>query len=207
MTPASRREMINGGMGEDWWWRDLVARWYPADSFQPDLLARRYYHVKREIALLLRPTSICEIGVRAGYSAVAFLSAVPEAEYLGIDDGLCDRESGEAYLAHARRLLEHYKASLLQTNSRTMDRLPWTSRGVPFEFVHVDADHSGTGCLSDLTLADASGARWILVDDYDVGADIRNACHTFLAAVGARWRETYYPDGYRGSLLLTKVGV
>ena len=42
---------------------------------------RRSIHV----AAMLQPRSIVEIGVRAGYSAAAFLSAAPDCTYLGLD--------------------------------------------------------------------------------------------------------------------------
>lgn len=44
-----------------------------------------YYRLKYAIAKALRAESILEIGVRFGYSAMAFLTAVPEAKFTGID--------------------------------------------------------------------------------------------------------------------------
>ena len=45
-----------------------------------------YYRTKWAIARVLQPQTILEIGVRFGYSALAFLDAVPSARYLGIDN-------------------------------------------------------------------------------------------------------------------------
>src|SRR5271163_2412703 len=44
-----------------------------------------YYRTKWAIAAVLQPKRILEIGVRFGYSAMAFLDACPSASYLGID--------------------------------------------------------------------------------------------------------------------------
>ena len=44
-----------------------------------------YYEVKYNIAKEVNPKVIAEIGVRAGYSAWAFLSACPDAKYHGFD--------------------------------------------------------------------------------------------------------------------------
>ena len=66
---------------------ELLERWWVGDPFRPTEEALQYYEVKHAIAKRLQPKSICEIGVRAGYSAYAFLSAAPAAEFLGIDWG------------------------------------------------------------------------------------------------------------------------
>lgn len=44
-----------------------------------------YYRMKWAIAKAVSANSILEIGVRYGYSAHAFLSALPDACYLGVD--------------------------------------------------------------------------------------------------------------------------
>ncbi len=47
---------------------------------------RSYYRMKWAIAKVIQPKSILEIGVRYGYSAISFLSACPDAQYVGIDN-------------------------------------------------------------------------------------------------------------------------
>ncbi|GAF72494.1 unnamed protein product, partial [marine sediment metagenome] len=44
-----------------------------------------YYRVKYNICKAAEPKAMAEIGVRAGYSAWAFLQAAPKARFYGID--------------------------------------------------------------------------------------------------------------------------
>lgn len=189
-------------------WADLVGRWYPNDPFKCIDASRQYYETKWRIAQRLGPGSILEIGVRAGYSAYIFLRAVKsDAIYLGIDSGLCDAESGNAYLEHARGLLGGRKARLWITQAQMLQAWPNPPAGFPlWDLIHVDADHSYDGCLHDLRLSAAIG-RWILVDDYDTGSEIRAACHTLLAEQPDRWTTEYFPDGgLAGNLLFARAG-
>lgn len=193
-------------------WDQLVKRWHPADPFRPDEPGvRRYYETKAAIVTRLKPRSICEIGVRAGYSAFAFLFAAPRGtQYFGIDWGVGGARPGddedarnEASMlsAHVKDVLQDYAARVLWVDSQKMMSPPYNAQGHPFELFHVDGDHSYAGCLHDLTLAEPS--RYILVDDFDVGPEVRAACRTFLLT-HAGWRAEYVPDGFRGNLLLTK---
>jgi len=179
---------------------ELVKRWWVGDPFRPTEDALRYYEIKHAIAHRLQPKSICEIGVRAGYSAYAFLSAVPTAEYLGIDqgtEGAADPLEASACLINLDKILQEFaSAQVLWRNSRQLRHLPGA-----YEFVYVDADHTYPGCTHDLGLAQQT-ARWILVDDFDVGPEVRAACRDFLLA-NPLWMAEYIPDGFRGNLLLT----
>jgi len=184
-------------------WNELVARWYVGDFFQPTDEARRYYEIKHRIVARLQPASICEIGVRAGYSAFAFLTAVPGAEYLGIDKGPADPNDHDAvaFTIHAQHILGAYNARMWPVDSQGLGALPKTSMERVFEFVHVDADHSYRGCRHDLEIS-LDAARWVLVDDFDVGPEIRKACSDVLLERPSVTAE-YVPDGFRGNLLLT----
>lgn len=187
-------------------WRDLVARWYPCDPFQPSDAVRQYYETKWRIAQELHPGRILEIGVRAGYSAFVFMRAASAgSRYLGIDNGLCDAEARREYLAHARRLLEGVDARLWIVDTGSLRAFPGGPDGDSWELVHVDGDHGYESCLHDMRCAAAVGTR-ILVDDYDTGEGIRRACTEFLADSGRfKWRGREIPDGgIAGNLLLTR---
>lgn len=182
---------------------ELKACWWDGDPFRPTEEALHYYEVKHLIVARLLPKSICEIGVRAGYSAFAFLSAAPHAVYLGIDQGTADAvdvHEASSCCTHADQILKKFdRAEILWRNSRTLRRLPHA-----YEFVYVDADHTYRGCTHDLYLA-GQDAKWILVDDFDVGPEVRAACRDFLLSHPQQWRAEYIPDGFRGNLLLTRV--
>lgn len=189
------------------WWEQLKARWYPGDPFEPTDVTRSYYESKYAVVARIAPDSICEIGVRAGYSAFTFLSAIPTAQYLGIDNGVC----GPQYLDHARSLLSGSAVQLVQKDTQKLLELPTASFGRPFTFVHIDGDHSRAGCLHDIELAANSGAHYILVDDFDCPADdagvahVRSGCRDFLLSIkGKHWLASYVPNVLVGSLLLER---
>jgi len=193
-----RGERVIGG---DPWIHALVDNWYPGDEFVVDDLSLHYYEMKYETAARLKPTHIVELGVRAGYSAFAFLSAVPEAYYLGIDNGMCDAEQGDQYIAHAHKILKRFAhVSFLAHDIQKLERFAMTPWSWETTMAHVDADHSFEGCFHDLKLC--SVAKWILVDDYGVGKDIREACDEVLTQ-NPSWTAEFVHDGLRGSLLIT----
>lgn len=176
-------------------WRELVRRWYREDPFQyPEPGVRQYYCSKFSIAKRLRPLKICEIGVRAGYSAFAFLRACPEAFFLGIDKNLLGIEWQEA---HMRQVLDGYRFAFMRLDTLKLDTIP----GGPYDLVHVDGDHSHAGFQHDLHLALSCG-RYVLVDDYESGAEIRRVCDDWLAKQETNLKSVFIPDGLRGQMLI-----
>ncbi len=184
---------------------ELLKRWWIADPFRPSDDALHYYEIKHQIVARLQPKSICEIGVRAGYGAYAFMSAVPhDTPFLGIDVGThqaVDENEASMCARNAETIIKEFPgAGMLWRNSHSLKRIPGN-----YEFVHVDADHTYQGCGHDLYLA-AKTAKWILVDDFDVGPEVRAACRDFLLASAGEWMAEYIPDGFRGNLLLVGTG-
>jgi len=156
-----------------------------------------YYRGKWAIARYLQPRRILEIGVRYGYSALAFLDACPSAEYSGIDldTDLCGGTRGA--IAWARDHSRQYRADFLVTDSQKLDRFP----GGDYDLIHVDGQKDEQGIVHDLGVA-IGQARYILVDAY-----FRTRDH-FLAASEFLFRNrdliAYYGviPGYAGDLLI-----
>lgn len=132
-----------------------------------------YYRHKFGVATMLQPKSILEIGVRAGYSATAFMLASPLCRlYRGIDpDG--GTWGGTGKFAHwaAEQLGERFpdvNLQLLFAGSQTAEATSWAADHGPYDLVHVDGDHSYNGTMADLNLAWAVTAPggWVYVDDY-----------------------------------------
>jgi len=134
---------------------------------------RPYYAALFRLARELAPHSICEIGVRAGYSALAFLSASPGATVLGIDADMDDASKG--YCNHAKQILADRDFRLVVANSHDLTELP------PADLVYVDGEHLRATCLRDLVLASRASNR-ILVDDHGQSGEVRAACEVFLAS-------------------------
>jgi hypothetical protein len=150
--------------------------------------------VKYDVARRIAPRSICEIGVRAGYSAFAFLSAAPQAEYLGLDIDGTDHGGERGFFDYARGVLAGFRATLTRADTQQLDRLPGR-----YDLVHVDGDHTQAGCRHDLELA-CRAAPHVLVDDCDFIPEVRRACDEFAVAHPELSVE-YIDDGARGSLV------
>ena len=74
----------------------------------------KYYHNKYEVAKRLQPGIILEIGVRAGYSALAFMQACQDALLVGYDsnDGKHSGAKGLKYHNWAWDILKRYNVRL-----------------------------------------------------------------------------------------------
>lgn len=156
------------------------------------------YAFKFAIAAAIRPESVLEIGVRAGYSAASFLSACAGARYLGLDIDVGGGHGGTAGMVDwAKHTLKKFPNISRIEVVDTQKRLPFSLE--PVDLAHVDGDHSYAGALRDLELVDKAGAKWILVDDVSYLPDVAKAASTFLLKTGYRF--VTFPT-YRGDTLI-----
>jgi hypothetical protein len=179
---------------------DITPFLHPDDPWlateAPDLV-RRIYQEKYHIAAILRPRTLLEIGVRAGYSAAAFLSAAPDCTYLGLDADKDAHGGWPGAMEKARSTLKYHfggRADVIALDTQQVASLLC----VPVDLVHVDGDHSYCGCLHDLQLAAGVG-RWVLVDDLEWIIPVRAAVTAFLEQT--RYRAIELPT-VRGDLLI-----
>jgi predicted O-methyltransferase YrrM len=170
-------------------WAELKARFHPSDKLHPESW-QHCYETKYCIAKLVQPASILEFGVRAGYSAFAFLSACPQARYLGIDINNDTHGGFLGAIDHAKSILAPFAATIIETSSgdfiRKLPESYWhnadrmgESQQTQFEIVHIDGDHTYEGCLSDLRGAELFQPRAIIVDDVMALPAVHAACATF----------------------------
>lgn len=124
---------------------------------------RCFYAVAKTIA----PQKIIELGMCAGASADAYLSAAPDADYTGIDVfGVSPRhDDGSPWDPYeiAERLFRErgFKNwKLIRADLRTLEKLPAQS-----DFVVVDAEHDFDNEYADLQLALTANPSFIFVDD------------------------------------------
>jgi hypothetical protein len=172
--------------------------WLSAET--PDNV-RRCYDWKYRLARLLQPRRILEIGVRFGYSAAAFLAASPGAEYYGVDaDNGTHGGIPGAYREALAMLTRQFPHSVIKV--ARLDTQREIPEGSGYDLVHVDADHTYEGCLSDLRLAARLGNRWVLVDDVSLASvpGVAWAVRDFLAETG--FRHLYFDDSFRGDCLI-----
>jgi len=117
------------------------------------------YRMKYAVCKALEPKTILEIGVRYGYSAISFLSAIPDAQYLGIDTDTFRGSKG--YIQWAEKITKKYNATFFIANTQEMTVLP----GEYYDLIHIDGRQDGDGTFHNLELA-LPKAKWILLDGY-----------------------------------------
>ena len=120
-----------------------------------------YYRMKYAICKVLKPKTILEIGVRFGYSAITFLSAVPDTKYLGIDYDSNTFVGSNGAIHWVKEITKNYNAKFLMENTQEMEVLP----GTEYDLIHIYGQQEGDGTFHDLELA-LPKAKWILLDGY-----------------------------------------
>lgn len=162
---------------------------------------RTYYRTKYDICKEFAPKRILEIGVRAGYSAFAFLSACRDASYVGIDaENGTHGGRGGPWMWWAKQLLKDFDAKFIKANSQDLSELP----DAPYDFIHVDGDHTTAGAIHDMVISFAalSPGGIMLVDDYDYLKEVRKAVDKFRADNPNI--HTEYRKSLRGEILFRK---
>jgi len=172
---------------------------------------------KAAIAQSIQPSRIFEIGIRAGYSAAAFLYANPSATYVGMDmnqsiRGLAPWGGRKNFMRHAEDVLKiRYPEATVETfemNSLSSEARELVESMEPFDLVHVDGDHSESGCLSDLYLARdvVKPGGFILADDFKedppwnkAQVGVTAAVKTFCSDTG--WSYIFLPSGPGDALI------
>jgi 2-polyprenyl-3-methyl-5-hydroxy-6-metoxy-1,4-benzoquinol methylase len=118
-----------------------------------------YYKLKWAVANAIKPKRVLEIGVRFGYSAMAFLDASPECEYVGIDANLPEYGGEVGAFDWAKMQLKSKNASFIEENSQDLVEFP----GGHYDLIHVDGQQDGDGFYRDMQKALKQG-KYILVD-------------------------------------------
>ena len=151
--------------------KDYLLQFDAYKFFADDEDCYEYCRVKHDVADHIKPKRILEIGIGWGYSAYSFLSAAPDAYYLGID---INDNHRPAYL----NFLSPFNVETVITDSQRLTDL----HTKPFDLIHVDGDHSYNCCLRDLgvTLRILNKTGGLLVDDADSNQSVAHAIKDFM---------------------------
>lgn len=175
----------------------LRALWIANDPFPCDDTAIAYYAVKAAISHWLQPQSVLEIGVRAGYSALAFYMGCEFAEYVGLDSNRGDWGGVKGYIEHARVTVPN--ASVYQLDTQQLVTIAALMPNGPV-LCHVDGDHGYLGAKHDIELVLDGGADCVVVDDYWFVPGVRAAADDVVADRNLTC--AYVPDALRGNLVI-----
>lgn len=170
---------------------------HPKDKKNPRMIDRQdalvgYYATKAATAASVHPRRILEIGVRAGYSAAAFLHSAPTATYVGIDVNRKGHGGVPGMIDHAREVLPvtfpDAAIEIHEMDSQAESTRDFLLALEKFDLIHIDGDHSIRGCLSDLRLARelVAPGKFILVDDLKM-EPVAQAVNKFTAETGWSW--------------------
>ena len=172
-----------------------TSEWEPHPLFSVFTQYDQEYYRSREQAFLYKykcfyavskticPQKIIELGACAGASADAYLSAAPQAEYIGIDvfgvNARRDDHSPWDPYEVAKRLFASRgfkNCQLIRADLRSLSSLPGQA-----DFVIVDAAHDFDNAYADLKLALTAHPTFIFVDDSDDETAAKPAIDQFLA--------------------------
>lgn len=155
---------------------------------------------KHAVALVLQPRKICEIGVGAGISAMAFLQACPDAEYIGID---ADTHESFYDLRTATDMLREMNPDHIHIFNRDSREISIVAQA---DLFHIDGGHDFETAKNDMRLAWKSSSGWILVDDANdsaVAAGVFTAIHELPHG---KTDYAYFEDTWSGNLLFRRTG-
>jgi len=163
------------------WWRQNVVNKTDSKRFLKEHLYE-YYLQKYMICRMFMPEKIAEIGVRWGYSAFSFLMASPQAAYTGFDmiSGGYGGAAIDTFGYVGRLLNDNFpdvKVILRHADTRQLQSLDG-----PYDFIHIDGNHSQQACYHDIGMgmeACETGGI-ILIDDYVSHLTVKNAVDSFV---------------------------
>jgi predicted O-methyltransferase YrrM len=171
--------------------------WYP-----------EYYESKYNICKRINPKTIVEIGVRAGYSADAFLQSCPTAKYLGYDadNGQHGGKKGffaKPYMKWAKEYLAKFDYDV--TINFPIDSQKINEIAVA-DFYHIDGDHSKEGVIHDLKTCynSAPSGAYLLIDDIDYLPLVKEGVEEWIEAHKDSISHEYI-SSYRGEILIQKL--
>ena len=166
---------------------------------------KEYYKIKYELCKNQNPKIIAEIGVRAGYSAWAFLQACPEAKYIGFDanNGTHGGKGGEdgKFAKWTVKILKDYDIDLIEIDTQKINDLNINN----VDFFHVDGDHSIVGVQHDLDLAfkALSDTGLIVIDDITYLPEVRSGVFMWIKKM-ANTITSEFVGSLRGEMLIRK---
>lgn len=156
---------------------------------------------KLAVSLVIQPRTILEIGVRAGGSAMAFLTGTPFAHYTGLDNREGDTKHEYDFIGHAEDLFikNRVKFQLVDADSQMLSSFHF---GQSYDFIHIDGDHTRAGVAHDVAAAIASGPKWILLDDCRDTSVLAGFADGMRSKIRGCVEWAYFEETWTGNILV-----
>lgn len=144
----------------------------------------------------IKPKTFLEIGIRFGFSFLPTIQASSDLEYaLGWDletygnNDIANENIGKYYTGNA-------KWEILHLDSQLETELPQF-----FDLISIDGCHDYDCKIHDLKLC-IGKCNYVILDDYDYHADVRNATDFFINEYKEHLDWNQYIPTFRGSQLI-----
>lgn len=156
------------------------------------------YPYYTELAKILQPKEVLEIGALAGYSLIAMLHGADSIEeifwvdnesYVPRSNVLCIGNLTH-YLSHCYNPPRH----LALDHSRMRFDLLRFVNGSHFDLIHIDGDHSFEGKLQDLLISYVLKPKYIILDDYLGLAEVQEAVEFWSKTMRMNYFVVFTPD-------------
>lgn len=176
------------------------------------LTATNYYPLYFEVFKGLQPdkgqrVKFLEFGVRTGYMGAVFMKAIEGAKsYMGIDPNLYLKDGLERATATLELLTQDSTGTnyqFIKGYSTFQAYLGSMQEYGPFDFIHIDGEHTLKGKVIDLFVAKdlVKKGGYVLVDDFNHVGIVAPAVK---AALEKGWYSTFtYVPTLRGLAILT----
>ncbi|MBI5817469.1 MAG: class I SAM-dependent methyltransferase [Verrucomicrobia bacterium] len=158
----------------------------------------RYYEYYWALGHHYRPTTVLEIGVRLGYSLASIIAGSGRVSYA---QGIDNQQYVAGSLTKAKDTITRFVSSSVVLDFRAVDSQALKALDRNFDLIHIDGDHSATGCAHDLQLA-IGRTRVIVVDDYDLCGGVHKAVNAFVVKYSRIIIKAYYLPTVRGMVVI-----
>lgn len=156
--------------------------------------------IKYQIAHYLQPSRIVELGVRAGYSAWAFLQGCPAAAIVAYDNFAPGNQGSYGHerqlMGHAEWVMDKIGGHLHHADTQQLGTL------IKADLYHVDADHRFGPAYNDIVLCMKSNPDGVIVVHDANHADVHTAVKVALGSGRWIWANI---DSEWGDAVLSKV--
>ncbi len=167
--------------------QDIVRKFggkYVAHDVETDDFSRGEMDLYHNLAALIAPKSMLEVGVWCGYSAASIIIGAARSleRYVGVDAELYRSDSNACALSIIEQAVEFSGSriggySVIKHNTQT-DGVPDSVKLLNFDWVHIDAGHETAEAVKDIVNFWPHAVRVLSVHDVHASQSVAKAVET-----------------------------